>query len=137
MLRQDDFLKGQLVLYAWRAGKQYGGHTAACMIMCAIANRYRAGWGSWLDILDKMPAKSATIEQPTGTPEMWDPTFVHLLHDVDTIFSGSATDLSCGAKYWADMTRIDNPWFKEKVLNHPNRQVAANMNSLTFFKIGD
>ena len=134
MLRQDDFLKSQLVLFGWRAGREYGGHTASCMIMSALANRHKAGWGAWLDILDNIPKYSAVKEQPTGSPQMWDPTFVHLLHDVETIFSGSRDDAQ-GAVYWADMTHVETAFFKEKILQNPNRLIVGNMNSLTFFKL--
>lgn len=136
MLRQDDFLKSQLVLYGWRAGKEYGGHLAACMIMSCLANRQRLGWSgnNWMGVLESIPHFSATLEQPTGTPSVWSPEFVKLLHEVDAIFDGTQ-DYSKGALYWADTNKIDNPWFRDKILgNRDDHPIVGNMNTLTLFR---
>lgn len=66
MLRQDDFLKSQLVLTGWLYGQQYGGWRAAAMVMSVLMNRVRLGWGTLLDVLEKMPKYAATEEIPTG-----------------------------------------------------------------------
>jgi hypothetical protein len=135
MLRPDDFIKGQLVLYGWRAGKEYGGHLASEAIMHVIANRVRVGWGGWLDVLADVPNKSATIEQPEGTPQVWGQEFSRLLHSVESIFDGSAKDLSNGAVYFADLAKpVTNPWFSERILGDlTTHRKVADMNSLTFF----
>lgn len=136
MLRQDDFIKGQLVLFGWKAGKEYGGHLASCMIMSCLANRQRLGWSgnNWMGVLESIPQFSASIEQPTGTPSVWSPEFVRLLHEVDAIFDGTQ-DYSKGALYWADTRKIDNPWFQEKILgNRENHPIIGNMNTLTLFR---
>lgn len=135
LLRQDDLLKSQLVLAGWRHGRDYGGHLASCMIMSCLANRQRIGWGNWLDIIESIPRYSATIEQPIGYPQIWEPSFVRLLHEVEAIFDGS-NDYAKGALYWADLAKeINNPWFKEKIIDeremHP---IIGNMNSLTVFR---
>lgn len=135
MLRQDDYQKAKLVEVGWRHGKVFGGHLASVMIMSCLANRQRLGWGSWLDIIDGIPAKAATIEQPEGTPSVWEPNFVRLLHEVEAIFDGSK-DYANGAVYWADTSQpITNEWFQEKILNnlvsHPK---VADMNSLMLFR---
>ena len=123
------------MLFGWRAGNEYGGHLGSCMIMSCLANRQRLGWGTWLDILDNVPNFSATLEQPTGTPQIWEPGFVRLLHEVEAIYDGSQ-DYSKGALYWADLAKpITNQWFRDKILN--NMEIhgkVADMNSLTFFK---
>lgn len=135
MLRQDDFQKAQLVLTAWRHGNVYGGHLASCIIMSCLANRQRLGWGNWLEILDGVPSRSATIEQPTGTPSIWEPNFVRLLHEVEAIYDGSK-DYAKGAVYWFDSSKpVTNPWFQEKILGdkeaHPR---VGDMNSLMLFR---
>jgi len=134
MLRQDDFQKSQLVLTGWRWGQEYGGHLAACLIMSCIANRVRLGWGSWLEVLDRIPAFSAQNEIPTGTPSIWDPNFVRLLHEVEGIYDGSK-DYSKGAVYWADTRRIERDWFKEKIIACPDQHPrVVDMNSLSLFR---
>jgi hypothetical protein len=135
MLRQDDFLKSQLVTMGWLYGKEYGGHLASCMIMNTIANRVRCGWGSWLEIIERIPLFAAENEQPKGLPPIWDTQFVRLLHEVEPIYDGSAVDISKGALYWCDLRRIERDWFREKILEQSEiHNKVADMNSLCFFK---
>lgn len=134
MLRQDDFCKSQLVLTGWRWGQEYGGHLAACMVMSCLSNRVRLGWGSWLETLDRIPLYAATTEMPTGTPSLWEPSFVRLLHEVESAFDGSQ-DYSKGAVYWADTRRIDTTFFKDKILALPEQHPrVVEMNSLACWR---
>ena len=135
LLRQDDFLKGQLVLAGWRHGHVFGGWMASCMVISCLANRQKLGWGNWLEVLNTIPNYSATIEQPTGMPSIWEPSFVRLLSEVPNVYDGSK-DFAKGGLYWADLSKpIDNPWFQEKILNnldmHPR---VCDMGSLTIFR---
>lgn len=135
MLRQDDFQRSQLVLAGWRYGHEFGGHLASCLIMSCLANRQRLGWGSWVEVIESIPKYSATIEQPLGYPSVWEPNFVRLLHEVESISDGSK-DYANGAVYWFDSSKpITNPWFSEKILGdsqaHPK---TGDMNSLMLFR---
>jgi len=105
------------------------------MVMSCLANRQRLGWGNWLEIIDTIPNYSATIEQPSGTPQIWEPNFIRLLHEVEAIYDGSK-DYAKGAVYWFDSAKgVQNPWFQEKILNnkedHPK---VGDMNSLMLFR---
>lgn len=135
MVRQDDFLKSLLALTAWQHGREYGGYLPTCMIMGCIANRVRLGWGSWMEMIERVPAYSAIMNMPTGYPSIWDVNFVRILNEVEGIYGGSANDMSKGALYWADLRHIENPWFKEKILGnleqHPR---IADCNSLVLFR---
>ena len=135
MLRQDDFCRSQLVLAGWRHGHIYGGHLGSCLIMSCLANRQKAGWGPWLEILDTIPRYAATIEQPEGIPSIWEPNFVRLLHEVESISEGSK-DYANGAMYWFDSSKpVTNEWFKEKLLdNKESHPVIGNMNSLMLLR---
>lgn len=102
--------------------------------MQCLANRQKLGWGSWLEILDSAPKYMATTEPLTGTPQVWEPQFNRLLHEVDGVFDGSAIDLSKGSIYWADLAKpITNEWFKTKIIDAPEHRIVANMNSLSFY----
>lgn len=134
MLRQDDFNKSQLVLTGWRHGREYGGHLASCMIMSCIANRVRLGWGNWLETLDRIPLYSAELVQPTGTPSIWEPQFVRLLHEVESIYDGTQ-DYSKGTLYWCDLRRVETEFFKEKILAQPDQHPKlVDMNTLACFR---
>jgi hypothetical protein len=134
MLRQDDFQKAQLVVTMWRHGREYGGHLASCMIGSCLANRVRLGWGSWLEVLDRIPNFAATTEMPTGTPQIWSPEFVRLLHEVEAIYDGTV-DHAKGAVYWADTRRIETPFFREKIMGQPESHPrVVDMNTLVLFR---
>ena len=134
MLRQDDYQKAQLVTAGWRHGKDYGGHLASAMVMSCLMNRVRLGWGTVLEVLDRIPNFAATTDVPTGTPSIWEPQFVRLLHEVEGIYDGTQ-DYASGALYWCDSTNVTTPFFKDKILgdqkSHPK---IADMNSLMFFR---
>lgn len=120
MLKQDDYVKGKLVEMGWRFGMSYesaAGHIACQMIMMTLCNRVRAGWGSWLQIIDRIPQHMAENEiPPLVHPSIHDPVFVKCLQAVDGIFDGHVNDLTKGALYWADLAKLERPWFKEKIV---------------------
>lgn len=135
MIRQDDFQASQLVLAGWQHAHKYGGFLAPCMVMSCLANRQKLGWGSWLEIIESIPKYSATLEQPTGMPQIWSPEFVRLLHECQSIYDGSK-DYSNGGLYWLNSAEpITNPWFQDKILNnidvHPR---VADLTSLMIFR---
>jgi hypothetical protein len=146
LLKVEDIHKSLLVSVGWQFGQSYsGGYVAGQMIMATIANRVRAGWGPWLDVINRIPAFMAENELPPLVfPGVWEGNFVKLLHVVEGVYEGSAMDLSKGALYWADLNRIERPWFKKNIVdaiktdgpNAGERQhpLVANINSLSFFR---
>ena len=137
MLGQDQFVKGQLALTAWREASKYGGHKAMMMIAQAIANRKKAGWGTWMSVIENVPVFSAKDHDPMPPkfPDLIEPNFVRLLQEIDGIYANTSQDLTSGGLYWADTLEITRDWFKQNILadkeNHPR---VANMNTLTFWK---
>lgn len=121
----------------WRFGQQYaGGHLAGQMVMHCIANRVRCGWGSWLEVISRIPLFMAENEMPPlDFPSVWNGAFVKLLHAVDGIYDGAATDLTKGALYWGDLNHIERQWFKERVMgDHDAHPRVADMNALSFWR---
>lgn len=135
MLRQDDFQKAKLVETGWRWGNQYGagGHISSCIIMSILMNRVRKGWGTAMEVLDRIPNFSATTDLPTGTPSIWEPNFVRLLHEVEGIWDGSQ-DYAKGALYWCDTRHVDTEFFLNKILSDPwTHPRILEMNTLACF----
>ena len=137
MLRQDDYLKGQLVYQGWLYGKEYGGHQVSCMILSCLMNRVKSGWGNILDVIETMPkylADAGDAGRPLEKPQIWEPGFIHLLHDVEAIFD-QTMDHAKGAMYWADLRRVNTPFFLNKILadkeSHPR---VCESNSFACFK---
>jgi hypothetical protein len=142
VLKQDDYIKAKLVELGWRYATFYGGgHLVGQMVMWCIANRVRAGWGSWLQMIDNVGMTIAENEiPPLKHPSVWDAAFVKLLHVVDGIHDGSMPDLSKGGTYWADLSKIERPWFRDKIVQarkpdgelvHPR---VVDMNSFSIWR---
>lgn len=130
------------MLEAWRQGLEYGGHLASCLAASCIMNRIRLGWGAHLEVLKNIPNHSALNIEPNrdAVPSIWEPNFVRLLHEIEGIYNGTGQDYSKGGLYWADMRRIERPWFKDKILDptkedglkeHP---CVVDMNTLRIFR---
>lgn len=142
MLRQDDFIKSQLVLFGWRQGKEYGGHHVPNMIMSVLANRVKAGWGTWLEVLDHVDRYAAAPLVYEGTPQLYDPIFTRLLNDVDLIYAGSQNDAVCfvdrthkePAMYWADLRHIETEFFKKKIQGNPDHRIIMNQNTFSLYR---
>ena len=138
-MRQDDFVKSLLALEAWRQGKDFG-QQPILMVLGCLANRQRLGWGSWLEVVAKLPKFSATIAQPNREefPDIWDQAFVKTLHAIDSIYDGCIPNPALGGVYWADLSQgrggITNPWFREKILNSPQHTAVANQGPFTLFR---
>jgi hypothetical protein len=101
--------------------------------MSVLANRHRRGWGTWLDIIQDAPNKTGSLEVSTETPNLWDPNFVRLLVECESIYDGSV-DYAKGALYYCDSTKIDNEWFREHILNQPDEHSRiGGMDTLMLF----
>lgn len=143
MLRQDDYIKAHLVLFAWRQGKEYGtSHIPACMIMSVLSNRVKAGWGTWQEVLDNVQKYAAEPLVSEGSPNLWDPCFTRILHEVDLIYAGSANHAMAfvnrtqqePAMYWADTRRIQSEFFKKKIQDNSDHRIIINQNTLSFYR---
>jgi hypothetical protein len=143
MLKQDDYIKAKLVETAWKYTQFYGGggHLMGQIIMWCIANRVRAGWGSWLQMLDGIEQFAAeNAVPPLKHPSVWDASFVKMLHVVDGIYDGSMPDAAKGGLYWADLSKIERSWFLEKIVQAkdddgiPRHHRVVDMNSFSVWR---
>lgn len=91
------------------------------MVAHCIANRFRAGWGEWLFVIDRIPVFSArgVNDQHGGQPDLSDPNFVKLLQEIDGIYDGSREDMTRGSLYWADLGEIQREWFQREIVGNP------------------
>lgn len=140
MSRQSECVKSWLALESWRYGHCYGGDTAMTTIACCIANRFRAGWGSWYEVFRDIPMYSALALEdiPTGYPNPSDPAFVRLLVNVDKIFNNEFDDKANGANgavFFGDLAQITRPWFLENIVrNSAEHSMVCNLCTLSFWK---
>ena len=110
--------------------------------MSVLANRVRAGWGTWLEVLESVDRYAAAPLVYEGMPDLRDPGFTRLLHEVDLIFAGSKNDALAfvnrtqqePAMYWADTRRIETEFFKKKIQGNPEHRIIMNQNTLSFYR---
>ena len=115
----------------------YGNQQVPLMILGCLANRQKLGWGTWLDILQKVPTYSALLQQPNRDkwPNLWDPSFIKLLHMAQAVMDGSAPDPAYGGVYWADTRSIETQWFKEKIMARQGvHSAACNQGPFTVYR---
>lgn len=103
------------------------------MVMSCLANRQRLGWGTWGDIIQAIPKFTAETFVPTGFPELWNPIFTRMLHEVESIYEGTI-DYAKGGIYWGDTRNIDSEFFKEKILYNPEHPRVVEMNSFSVWR---
>jgi hypothetical protein len=128
------YIKSQLVECGHKYGSHYGGKEACLLILHVLKNRQKAGWGTYLHILDTVEKWHAAPPKKTTQPDLWDRNFLSLLNEIDGICDDTRKDPTNGALYWGDLTDIQSDFFLEHVCRNPEKHRCADMNSLTFFK---
>lgn len=130
----EQYIKMQMVECAWRYGSHYGGTPAMLNILHVLKNRQKAGWGTYLHILDTVDKWHAAPPKTTIHPDVWNRNFLALLNEIDGICDDTRKDPTNSALYWGDLTDVQSDWFLEHVCRNVEKQRCADMNSLTFFK---
>lgn len=134
--RYEGCVKSVLALTAYRYGKAYS-TPGMIMIAQTIANRHRAGQGTFFQVIERIPKYSSTIEQPAQEyPDAWNREFLRLLPEIDGIVDGTAKDTTNGALYWCDLNNVTNDWFLNQICRCPDQhsRVADCAGTLTFWK---
>ena len=132
--RLESLVKAELALLSWRHGKDYGGHAGSVAIDHVIGNRFRKGFGPWLECIANVPKHSATLDAPTGWPNAWDRNFLRILTEMDGVVENTSKDPTNNGLFWADLNNITNEWFLEKIARSPEYVRCADMNTLVFWK---
>ena len=134
--RFENLIKAELSLTAWRYGKAWS-TPGMVMIAQTLANRHRAGQGTFFQVIERIPKYSSTIEQPLmDWPTPWDRDLLRLLPEIDGIVDGTAKDTTNGALYWADLNNVTNEWFLQQICKRPEEhaRVADCQGTLVFFR---
>ena len=155
-----DLIVTELALFSWREGSRLiPGICPSAWIGIAhvLSNRLRAGWwdADYLKVLMEAPKHSCSIihEMDFRTlPDHWSRDFrAHyeyceqiydnrLADDVTT--SADPGDLVSGSMrpgmYYAVLGKVTNPWFREKILDHPDdhprtAEISGGEGNLVFF----
>lgn len=138
--------KGLLFMQCWKESSHLG-EQAMLAVAFALRNRHRAGWegGDWLRIIQNCNRiRYNELPPNTGMPDLRDPTIYRVLTKIDTTYDGSAADTFTSSihptngprtgKYWAELDKITDKAFLEKIVRNPTAHPkTSTVGSLTFF----
>jgi hypothetical protein len=149
-MTQKDVDRVLLALYAVREAGPKGSLEQMKAICYCLRNQVRAGWGEWMDVIEKAyetGAHAPALEMPVDANSR---VYQRLLRDVDDIYfghselgptdeGGSLESSLCDPQhpccYWAFVERPMLPRFAETIVrdpkNHPNR---ATMGMMVFYE---
>lgn len=102
----EDFNKSLLAMTAW----QYNEHGLDVMLGVAHALRNRAYVAGWSAVLQ-------SELNLTHWPNVNDPVFTRLMQAIDNIYANRVLDLTNGGRFFANLHKEPEDWFKETILS--------------------
>jgi hypothetical protein len=140
----ENYIKGRLVEYAVQEAYHYGGVECMLAVAQVIANRVKAGWGEWKNVLDTAPNYVGSVH--TSIQIVVDPkdlTFRRMLSMVDDIYQGTSDDSNVNLEddrgrmtslYYADLSSMNREWFINNITQQLERHPRlATVGPLSFF----
>ncbi len=138
----ENFIKARLVQFAAGEAFHHGGTNGMCAVAQVIYNRVQGGWGEWMHVIDTADKYAGTVADPVKLDPK-DMTFRRMLGLIDDIYYGIADDSLVNipseqgdlkALYYADLTELNRPWFRENILgNRDAHPCIATVGPLSFF----
>lgn len=125
----DQFVKGQLIAFAYQEAGHCGGIDSMLAVCYVLRNRVKAGWfgGDWMNVLNGVDQSSAYEYSRPEKVDISAEIFQRLLMRIDDIFQGAAEDtMTREGLYYIethDRGRTMREWFARKIIrdftNHP------------------
>ena len=134
MTRSEDYIKMQMIEQAWKFASHFGGAENMFGVLHIIKNREKAGWGTYLHVLDTMDKWEAAPPVTKTHPDVWNRNFVKLLGEIDGICDDTRKDPTNGGLYFADTTNITSDWFLKHVARNPEKERCGGSASWTYWK---
>jgi hypothetical protein len=158
----NDAQRAALALFAARAAGQDASLEQMKAIALCVRNRVKAGWhdGQWLTVIEHSYETAGNLPLARVILDPNNRALQRLIADIDDIYYGLAAysttaqnkattptaqrfapdagDLETAIGkccYWAWVNRAFTPWFKENILDHPDRHPnRAQMGLMSFFE---
>lgn len=128
------YTKMQIVETAWRYASHFGGAENMLGVMHVIKNRQKAGWGTYLHILDTMDKWEASPPPTKTHPDLWNRNFLRLLNEVDSVMDDTRRDPTGSALYFGDTTNITSDWFLQHVARNTEKVRCGDCASWTYWR---
>lgn len=126
----EQFLRAQLAAFALQEAGSTGSINCMKAVCYVMANRVRAGWGDWIDVLEQARASGAHHFEMDDAISIRNPALNGLLISIDDMFYGQGEDETrnivspAGARpclFWQNvLNRNVQPWFIENVIRRPD-----------------
>jgi hypothetical protein len=138
----ENYIKARLIDLIRLEAAHHGGHAPMLAIAQVIANRVHAGWegGDWMKVIENAPNYIGTVNRRTLVTSSRDPDFRELLRKIEDIYFETADSSNVNTEeggislYYAELHKIDRPWFKEQILSDPaSHPRLAQVGQITFF----
>jgi hypothetical protein len=102
-----------------------------------VRNRVMAGWngGDWCAVMEAHQKFSGTTDlvDTIRWPDVRDPRFQAVLLKVDSIYDGTAPDITNGALYYANLAFANSQWFLTNIVQNPAHPRLGTVGQQTFF----
>jgi hypothetical protein len=130
----DTYIRAQMARFAIEEGGRHGGVNNMLAVAQVLRNRVFAGWGDWLEVVQRAPEKRATI-YPPHMSELRSGNVRVLLNKIDDVYTkADAEDLTAGALFYVEPGFPVAEWFKTEVLDRPDEhRRTAHVGPVWFF----
>lgn len=131
----DTYIRAEMARFAIEEGERHGGVNNMLAIAYVLRNRVFAGWGDWVEIIQRAGEKRGTIYTPY-VPNIRGINVRTFLNRIDEVYTrADATDFTGGALFYFEPMEPVAEWFKTEILgrqdDHPR---TAHIGPVWFFK---
>lgn len=131
----ETYIRAEMARFAIEEAARHGGVNNMLAVLHVLRNRVFAGWGDWVEVVQKASEKRATI-YPPDFPNLKTNDIRLLLNRVEEVYSRQdLVDLTGGALFYFDQGYPIEQWFKDQVLNYPDdHKRTAHIGPVWFYK---
>lgn len=126
----SDYEKALLAIVIFREARSDGVDGMAA-VGSVVANRVKAGWGSWASVITKRNQFSSISVIGDSQTVVYPGDDVMLFNLAESIYFGDIPDPTKGSLYYANEANVTSQWYKDNIMTdaHP---VLAVIGSQTF-----
>jgi hypothetical protein len=121
--------------FAIEEGERHGGVNNMMAIAYVLRNRVFAGWGDWLEVVQRAPEKRVTLYDPY-IPNLRSSNVRALLNRIDEVYTrADVSDITGGALFYFEPNQPAAEWFTREILKRPeDHPRSAHIGPVWFFK---
>jgi hypothetical protein len=131
----ETYVRAEMARFAIDEGYRHGGVNNMLAVAQVLRNRVFAGWGDWLEVLQRAPEKRATVYAP-DMPNLRSGNVRVLLNKIDEVYTqADMSDLSGGALFYFEPGYPYPDWFSREIINRPeDHPRTAHIGPIWFYK---